>query len=37
MSNYKYISGGIVNPLINKFITGGPITTFDINNPASLT
>ena len=37
MSNYKYITGGIVNPLINKFITGGPITTFDINNPASLT
>lgn len=37
MSNYKYISGQISNPLINKFTTGGPLKTFDINNAVSLT
>lgn len=37
MSNYKYIAGGVVNPLISKFITGGPIKTFDINNSVSPT
>lgn len=27
MANYKYITGGVVNPLINKFTTGGEVTT----------
>jgi hypothetical protein len=37
MNNYKYISGQTSNPLIDKFITGGPIKTFDINTPVTLT
>lgn len=37
MNNYKYISGQTSNPLIDKFTTGGPIKTFDINNPVSPT
>lgn len=37
MNNYKYISGQTSNPLIDKFITGGHIKTFDINSPVTLT
>ena len=37
MNNYKHITGGIINPLISKFTTGGPITTFNITTPVSPT
>lgn len=37
MSNYKYISGQTSNLLIDKFTTGGPLKTFDINNSVSPT